>query len=131
MANKDLKISQLTLATGLDGGEMIPFAKDNGNGALTASQLKAYAREGMVEEGDLANYVPRSTAEAMARDIADMKRQIQTLQTRLNQIPAMPLNDDKCYALQNGEWVMIADVTETLLTANDDMDEKSEAEPPA
>ena len=50
MENKDLKISQLELATEVDGREIIPFAKDNGNGAFLVSLLMSAFREGMATQ---------------------------------------------------------------------------------
>lgn len=230
MENKDLKISQLTVAAQLDGLELIPFAKDNGNGAILLSLLRTFIRDGLAtqtsvegkqnrlkagngieisadntisstldvslfkivdvlptadienkiylvkdskgKEGeneyveylyangkweqigkytatvdlssyqkksdadatyarkdeipDVSDFVSRSAVETMAQELAEARRNIQSMQTKLNQIPAMPLSDGKCYALQNGQWVVVADVTETLLVANDDMDEPEE-----
>lgn len=230
MENKDLKISQLTVASQLDGMELIPFAKDNGNGAFLLSLLRAFVREGLATQSsvdgkqnrlkagsgieisadntisstldvslfkivdvlptadienkiylvkdskgsegeneyieylhvngkweqigkytaivdlspyqkkseaeavyakkedipDVSGFVLRSAVETLAQDLAEARRNIQSMQTKLNQIPAMPLADGKCYAVQDGQWVVVADVTETLLVANDDMDEQEE-----
>lgn len=40
MEDRDLKISELKVATQLDGREIIPFAKDDANGSLLVSLLK-------------------------------------------------------------------------------------------
>lgn len=53
MENKDLKISQLELATEVDGREALPFAKDNGNGAVLVSLLMEAFREGMATQAAL------------------------------------------------------------------------------
>lgn len=53
MENKDLKISQLELATEVDGREVVPFAKDNGNGAVLVSLLMEAFREGMATQAAL------------------------------------------------------------------------------
>lgn len=50
MDNKDLMISQLVMATELDGREVIPFAKDKANGAVLVSLLIAAFREGMATQ---------------------------------------------------------------------------------
>ena len=50
MANQDLPISQLVLATALNGEELLPFAKDNANGALLVSLLKTYIRDGLATQ---------------------------------------------------------------------------------
>ena len=50
MANQDLPISQLVLATELNGEELLPFAKDNANGALLVSLLKTYIRDGLATQ---------------------------------------------------------------------------------
>lgn len=38
------------MATQLDGNELLPFAKDNGNGAFLLSLLKAFVREGLATQ---------------------------------------------------------------------------------
>ena len=50
MANQDLPISQLVLATALNGEELLPFAKDNANGALLVSLLKTFIRDGLATQ---------------------------------------------------------------------------------
>ena len=47
MKNTNLPISQLPLATELDGLETIPFAKSNANGGILVSLLAAYIRQGL------------------------------------------------------------------------------------
>ncbi|TGY80862.1 hypothetical protein [Lepagella muris] len=46
MEDKDLKISELIPALQLDGNEIIPFAKDNANGSMLVSLLKAFITDG-------------------------------------------------------------------------------------
>lgn len=53
MENKDLPISQLTLATQLDGNEYVPFAKDKGNGAFLLSLLRTFIREGLATQSSV------------------------------------------------------------------------------
>lgn len=50
MKNTNLPISQLPLATALDGMETIPFAKSNANGGLLVSLLTAYIRQGLATQ---------------------------------------------------------------------------------
>lgn len=224
MNNKDLPISQLVLASEIDGREIIPFDKDNANGGLLVSLLIAAFREGMATQAavngkqnklipgygieitpeneirtkldvspfkivdelptseienkiylvpdpdgqsgkneyieylwdgnhweelgkfapsvDLAPYQKAADAEriyvkkadmpnmeeyakvaiinALAEQVATLTTQLATAQTKLNTIPAIPLSDGKCYALKNGEWVVIADITEAVLTSQND-----------
>lgn len=44
---KDLSISQLGLVTELDGNEIVPFAKENGNGSFLVSLLKQFVTSGI------------------------------------------------------------------------------------
>ena len=53
MNNKDLPISQLVLATEIDGREILPFAKENANGGLLVSLLMAAFREGMATQASV------------------------------------------------------------------------------
>ena len=226
MENKDLPISQLTLATQLDGNEYVPFAKDNGNGAFLLSLLRTFIRDGLAtqssvdgkqnrlkagngisispdntisstldvslfrivdvlptaeienkiylvkdangKEGeneyleylylngkweligkytatvDLSPYmkkteadalyakktdlpdqeklVDRKTVETIATELAEARRTISSMQSKLDKLPDIPISDGKCYALMNGAWVVIADVTETILTMEDDLE---------
>jgi len=227
MGNKDLPISQLTLANQLDGNEWVPFAKDKGNGAFLLSLLRTFISEGLAtqtsvdskqnrliagkgisissdntisstldvslfrivdvlptadienkiylikdtngKEGeneyleylyvngkweligkytatvDLTPYMKkadaeaiyakktelpdtgkladRTTVEALASGLAEAKRTISAMQTKLEKLPDIPPNDGKCYALMNGAWVVIADDSETILTVNDEITE--------
>lgn len=50
MEDKDLKISELVPALQLDGREIIPFAKDDANGSLLVSLLKAFITEGYAKQ---------------------------------------------------------------------------------
>lgn len=226
MENKDLKISQLLVASQLDGMELIPFAKDNSNGAFLLSLLRTYMTDGFATQTsvdgkqnrlkagngieisadntisstldvslfrmvdvlptadienkiylvkdskgelgtneyveylyvngkweqigkytatvdlspyqkrsdaeatyakkddipDVSGFIPRAEVETLAQELADARRTIASMKTKLDSIPSMPLSDGKCYALQDGKWVVVADVTETLLVANDDME---------
>lgn len=229
MANQDLPISGLVLATALDGREILPFAKDNANGALLVSLLKTYIREGLAtqeavngkqnkltagygieitadnkikstldvslfkvvdalptadienkiylvadpngKEGeneyveymyvnnqweqigkytakvdltgymksadaqamfakkseipDVSGFVARAVVNTLAEQVATLTTQLQAAQTKLSTIPTMPLNDGKCYALKDGAWVVIADVTESVVAITNDSDVES------
>lgn len=54
MEYRDLKISELKVATQLDGREIIPFAKDDANGSLLVSLLKTYIRDGLATQEAVA-----------------------------------------------------------------------------
>lgn len=47
---KDLKISELIQALQLDGREILPFAKDDANGGILVSLLKAYIIDGLAKQ---------------------------------------------------------------------------------
>lgn len=51
--NNDLPISRLTTAIDLDGHELVPFAKDNANGAFSVALLKEIIREGLATQSSL------------------------------------------------------------------------------
>lgn len=225
--NQDLSISQLMLAPDLTGQEIIPFAKDNANGAFSVELLKSIIREGMatqssvngkqnkltpgygieitaineirttldvspfvlvdelptsdiknkiycvpdpdgavgknerieyiwtgdhwevvgkfnpkvdlsdylkatdadriyqkkVDMPNMAEYAKESALNSLAQSVALLTTQLASIQTKLNSIPDMPLTDSKHYAIQNGQWVVIADTTEVVLTAKNDFNE--------
>lgn len=232
MENQDLPISQLVLATELDGREILPFAKDNGNGALLVSLLKSFIREGLATQSavegkqnkltagfgieitpdnkikstldvspfkvvdtlptadienkiylipdpegdpgsneyveylyvggkwemlgkfspsidltpytktadaektyakkseipDTSNFVERSVVNTLAEQVAQLVTSVTSMKNKLDTIPAIPLNDGKCYALVNGAWSVIADVTESVVTmASDVADDDTQA----
>ena len=226
--NQDLSISQLMLALDLTGQEIVPFARDNANGAFTVELLTSIIREGLATQSavngkqnkltpgygieitadneiranldlspfviveelptadilnkiylvpdpdgqagkneyieyiwaedhwevfgkftaaiDLTPYLKATDAERIYMKKADMPNmeeyakvtalntlaqtvsvlvtQMANVQTKLNTIPAMPLTDGKCYAIKDGAWVEIADVTESVATVNKDIDEE-------
>lgn len=226
MENQDLSISQLVMATELDGRELMPFAKDKANGAILVSLLKSFIREGLAtisavegkqnkltagygieitpdnkikstldvspfkvvdalptsdienkiylipdSEGDpgsneyveymyvggkwemlgkfapsidltpytktadaektyakkseipdTSNFVERSIVNTLAEQLAQLVKSVQAIQTKLDTIPEMPLNDGKCYAIVNGKWTVIADITETVVTMTEDVE---------
>lgn len=225
--NQDLSISQLMLALDLTGQEIIPFAKDNANGAFTVELLRSIIREGLatqsavngkqnkltpgygieitaeneirttldvspfvlvdelptsdiknkiycvpdpdgeagknerieymwtgdhweevgkfnpkvdlsdylkatdadriyqkkVDMPNMAEYAKESALNSLAQSVALLTTQLASIQTKLNSIPDMPLTDGKHYAIQNGQWVVIADTTEVVLTAKNDFNE--------
>lgn len=52
MATRGKKISEQTLATSLDGNEVIPFAKNGANGAVKASKIKEYVQPDLTAKQD-------------------------------------------------------------------------------
>lgn len=230
MQNQDLPISQLILATELDGREILPFAKDNGNGALLVSLLKSFIREGLATQSavdgkqnkltagygieitadnkikstldvspfkvvdtlptadienkiylipdpdgdpgsneyveymyvggkwemlgkfspsvdltpytktadaektyakkselpDTSNFVERSVVNTLAEQVAQLVTSVTAIKNKIDTIPTMPLNDGKCYAILNGQWAVIADVTESVLTSTDESSDTPE-----
>lgn len=64
--------------------------------------------------------VDRKTVETIATELAEARKTISSMQSKLDKLPDIPISDGKCYALMNGAWVVIADVTETVLTMEDD-----------
>ena len=52
MATRGKKISEQTLATSLDGNEIIPFAKNGANGAVKASKIKEYVQPDLTAKQD-------------------------------------------------------------------------------
>ncbi len=220
MNNKDLPISQLVQALDLNGQELVPFAKDNANGAFSVALLTSIIREGLatrssvngkqnklipgygieitadneirtkldvspfkvVEElptseienkvylvldpdgevgkneyieylwvndyweivgkytaavdltpyiksadaeriyakksdiPDTTDFVTRGVVSVLAEQVATLTTQLASVQNKLNTIPSIPLADGKCYALKNGSWVVVADITESIAT---------------
>lgn len=220
--HQDLTISQLMLALDLTGQEMIPFAKDNANGAFTVELLMSIIREGLATQAavngkqnkltpgygieitaeneirtnidvspyalvdelptsdiknkiycvpdpngeagkndrieylwlgdhweevgkfnpkvDLTDYLKATEADriyqkkvdmpnmeeyvkvtalnSLAQSVATLTTQLATIQQKLNTIPTMPITDGRCYAIQDGQWVVIADITESVAVVN-------------
>ena len=52
MATRGKKISEQTLATSLDGNEVMPFAKNGANGAVKASKIKEYVQPDLTAKQD-------------------------------------------------------------------------------
>lgn len=52
MATRGKKISEQTLATNLDGNEIIPFAKNGADGAVKASKIKEYVQPDLTAKQD-------------------------------------------------------------------------------
>lgn len=82
---------------------------------------RIYAKKSEIP--DTSGFVTMTAANVMAEQIATLVTQMSAVQTRLNAIPALPLNDGKHYAMLNGQWTVIADVTESVLTAKNDFSE--------
>ncbi len=220
MNNKDLPISQLVQALDLNGQELVPFAKDNANGAFSVALLTSIIREGLAAQSsvngkqnklipgygieitadneirtkldvspfkvveelptseienkvylvldpdgevgkneyieylwvnnhweivgkytaavdltpyikstdaeriyakksdipDTTDFVTRGVVSVLAEQVATLTTQLASVQNKLNTIPSIPLADGKCYALQNGSWVVVADITESIAT---------------
>lgn len=87
----------------------------------SADAERIYAKKSDIP--DTSGFVTTTVANVMAEQIASLITQVNSIQTRLNAIPALPLNDGKHYAMLNGQWVMIADTTEVVLTAKNDFSE--------
>lgn len=220
--NQDLSISQLMLALDLTGQEVVPFAKDNANGAFTVELLMSIIREGLATQSavngkqnkltpgygieitaeneirttldvspfvlvdelptsdiknkiycvpdpdgeagknerieymwtgdhweevgkfnpkvDLSDYMKATDADriyqkkvdmpnmaeyakvtalnTLAQSVASLTTQLATIQQKLDTIPTMPITDGRCYAIKDREWVVIADVTESVAAVN-------------
>ena len=52
MATRGKKISEQTLATSLDGNEIVPFAKNGADGAVKASKIKEYVQPDLTAKQD-------------------------------------------------------------------------------
>ncbi len=225
MEDKDLKISELIQAAQLDGRELIPFAKDDANGSLAVSLLKAYITLGLAKQSDVDGkqnkltagpgisisptneisstldvslvrlvdvlptsnieenkiyliedtsstseentyleymylngkwemmgkyhatvdltpylksadaaqiyakksqlpnmelYVPFTTYNLLVEKVALLEQQMTGVKAKLDKYPNIPANDQRCYAIKNGEWEEIADVTEAVATITKD-----------
>ena len=127
--NKDQSISQLPLVSKLTGDETVPFAKDKGNGSFLVSLLVAYIRDGMATSQsvtDLNNHITQNFAtkeeipdisslptagqyNQLMTAVNNLTTLVQNLKTRIDAFPAIPLNDNKHYAILNGQWESIAE----------------------
>lgn len=107
MENKNLPISQLPLATELDGTEILPFARSNKNGGILVSLLKSYIRKELAE-----------SLNALTQTVAELTIKVDTIKEKVDTIPIIPTVDGKCYALIDGAWTVIADSDESVAVVN-------------
>lgn len=117
MKNTNLPISQLPLATALDGMETIPFAKSNANGGLLVSLLADYIRQGFATSTEVTE---------LSGLLTNLTTLVNSIKEKIDTIPDMPAADGKCYALINGEWTAIAEATENVAVTNADLPEPTE-----
>lgn len=78
MATRGKKISEQTLATSLDGNEVIPFAKNGANGAVKASKIKEYVQPDLTAKQDkLVNSADVTVGEDDKLTVTDLaKREV-------------------------------------------------------
>lgn len=78
MATRGKKISEQTLATSLDGNEIIPFAKNGADGAVKASKIKEYVQPDLTAKQDkLVNSADVTVGEDDKLSVTDLaKREV-------------------------------------------------------
>ena len=78
MATRGKKISEQTLATSLDGNEIIPFAKNGADGAVKASKIKEYVQPDLTAKQDkLVNSADITVGEDDKLTVTDLaKREV-------------------------------------------------------
>lgn len=78
MATRGKKISEQTLATSLDGNEIIPFAKNGADGAVKASKIKEYVQPDLTAKQDkLVNSADVTVGEDDKLTVTDLaKREV-------------------------------------------------------
>lgn len=131
---KDLPISQLGLVTELDGNEIVPFAKENGNGSFLVSLLKQFVTSGInlslylktldaekmyakrSEIPDVSNFITTSTFNTLSEKVAQLTIAVKALKEKVDALPAMPTHDGQIYGILNGAWSSIADVGQSVAT---------------
>ena len=75
MATRGKKISEQTLATSLDGNEIIPFAKNGANGAVKASKIKEYVQPDLtVKQDKLVNSADVTVGEDDKLAVTDLAK---------------------------------------------------------
>lgn len=140
MEEKDLPISELGLATELDGNEIVPFAKENGNGAFLVSLLKQFVTSGInlslylktldaekvyakkSEIPDVSGFIATSTFNTLSETVAQLVVAVDALKTKVNALPTMPTHDGKVYGILNGAWSEIAGVGQSVATVKTDQE---------
>lgn len=133
MEDKDLKISELIPALQLDGREIIPFAKDDANGSILVSILKAFITEGLAKQSVVDGKQNKLTA-GYGIEITPDNKIKSTLDVNLFKIvDVLPTSeienkiylvlDDSSdsedniyleYLYVNGKWEMIGKYTATI-----------------
>lgn len=131
---KDLPISQLGLVTELDGNEIVPFAKENGNGSFLVSLLKQFVTSGInlslylktldaekayakrSEIPDVSNFITTTTFNTLSEKVAQLTIAVNALKEKVDALPAMPIHDGQVYGILNGAWSAIAGVGQSVAT---------------
>ncbi len=131
---KDLPISQLGLVTELDGNEIVPFAKENGNGSFLISLLKQFVTSGInlslylktldaekayakrTEIPDVSSFITTTTFNTLSEKVVQLTIAVNALKEKVDALPAMPTHDGQIYGILNGAWSSIADVGQSVAT---------------
>lgn len=72
---------------------------------------------------NMEEYAKVTALNSLAESVALLTTQLATIQTKLETIPTMPVTDGRTYAINNGQWTQIADITESVATVSNDPDE--------
>ncbi len=84
----------------------------------SADAAQLYAKKSQLPNMEL--YVPLATYNILAEKVAILENQMTGVKNKLDTIPAIPANDQRCYAIKNGAWTEIAGMTEAVATVTID-----------
>lgn len=140
MEVKDLPISQIGLVTELDGNEIVPFAKENGNGSFLVSLLKEFVTSGInlslylktldaekvyakkSQIPDVSGFITTDTFNTLSETVAQLVVAVNALKAKVDALPAMPTHDGQIYGMLNGAWSAIAGVGQSVAIVKTDQE---------
>lgn len=97
--------------------DLVPYLK-------SADAEKMYAKKSDIP--DTSGFVLSSVVNTLAEQVAALTTQLTAVKNKLDTIPTMPLSDGKVYAVCDGAWTVIADVTENVVTIEKETEELSD-----
>ncbi len=93
----------------------------------SADAALLYAKKSQLPNMEL--YVPFETYNLLVEKVATLEAQMLNVTTKLDTIPMIPANDQRCYAIKNGAWTEIAGIQEAVATITvDDIEQTAQTQ---
>lgn len=84
----------------------------------TTDAERIYAKK--TDIPDTSGFATTTVVNTLAEQIAQLTLALNSLKTRIDSMPAMPINDGKTYGIYNGVWTPIADVGQVVASVKAD-----------